>query len=326
MKRCAATSSTANAARRAAARAKVALVLAVCGLSLAPAPVATHTARARQDDEVITVESDLVVLNVTATDVGGAYVRGLRKPDFKVFEDGREQEVTNFGEEETPFAVALLLDTSGSMENRITFARSAAIRFLDGLRPDDAAAVYSFNTKIERVQDYSNSRDLSPKAFELGAEGYTVLNDAIFRAAQDLSKRPEKRRAILVLSDGADTRSSASADKALNAALASNATIYTVDMGQGPGGSPITSGAAGSAAGALRNFAGKSGGRYVATPGGQALREAFAEIVEELSNQYTLGYRPSNRARDGRWRAIEVKVARPSVTARTRRGYKLAKP
>ena len=93
-------------------------------------------------------------------------------------------------------------------------------------------------------------------------------------------------------------------------------------MGQGPGGSPITS----SAAGALRNFSGKSGGRYVATPGGQALREAFAEIVEELSSQYTLGYRPSNRARDGRWRAIEVKVARPSVTARTRRGYKLSKP
>jgi Ca-activated chloride channel family protein len=259
---------------------------------------------------------------VTATDAGGAYVRGLQKPDFKVFEDGREQEVTNFGEEETPFAVALLLDTSGSMEQRVSLARSAAIRFLDGLRADDSAAVYSFNSKIERVQDYSNSRDLAPKGFELGAKGWTVLNDAIFRAAQDLSKRPEKRRAILVLSDGADTRSAASADKALNAALAANATIYTVDMGQGPGGSPITS----SAAGALRNFAGKSGGRYVATPGGQALREAFAEIVEELSSQYTLGYRPSNRARDGRWRAIEVKVARPSVNARTRRGYKLSKP
>ena len=322
MKRRAATHSTRDAARRAATSAKIVLALLACGLSLASDSVNSHSARAPQDDEVITVESDLVVLNVTATDAGGAYVRGLRKPDFKVFEDGREQEVTNFGEEETPFAVALLLDTSGSMENRVSFARSAAIRFLDGLRPDDAAAVYSFNTKIERVQDYSNSRDLSPKAFELGAEGYTVLNDAFLRAAQELSKRPEKRRAILVLSDGADTRSSNTAEKALNTALTANATIYTVDMGQGPGGSPITS----SAAGALRNFSSKSGGRYVATPGGQALREAFAEIVEELSNQYTLGYRPSNRARDGRWRAIEVKVARPSVSARTRRGYKLSKP
>ncbi|HLL75787.1 MAG TPA: VWA domain-containing protein [Pyrinomonadaceae bacterium] len=319
MKLRAATSLTPAAARR---RAKVALALLACVLSLAAGPSVNRPARAQQDDEVITVESDLVVLNVTATDGGGAYVRGLRKADFKVFEDGREQQVTNFGEEETPFAVALLLDTSGSMEKRVSLARSAAIRFLDGLRADDAAAVYSFNSKIERVQDYSNSRDLSPRAFDLGARGMTVLYDAVLRAAQDLSKRPEKRRAILVLSDGADTRSAASHEKALNAALAANATIYTVDMGQGLGGSPITS----TAAGALRNFSTKSGGRYVATPGGQALREAFAEIVEELSNQYTLGYRPSNRARDGRWRTIEVKVERPSVAARTRRGYRLSKP
>jgi Ca-activated chloride channel homolog len=320
MKRRAATSLCTPAAIRFVLGTNLALL--ACALSIVSGPFAPRPASARQDDEVITVESDLVVLNVTATNPGGGYVRGLTKADFKVFEDGREQEVTNFGEEETPFAVALLLDTSGSMEKRVSLARSAAIRFLDGLRPDDAAAVYSFNTKIEQVQDYSNSRDLSPKAFDLGAEGWTVLNDAVLRAALDLSKRPEKRRAILVLSDGADTRSAASADKALNAALAANATIYTVDMGQGPGGSLTTS----SAAGALRNFAGRSGGRYVPTPGGQALREAFAGIVEELSNQYTLGYRPSNRARDGRWRTIEVKVARPSVTARTRRGYKLSKP
>jgi Ca-activated chloride channel family protein len=321
MKRRAATSLAAQP-RPGVPRAAVALALLACILSLASVSSTWRTVVARQDDDVITVEADLVVLNVTATDAGGSYVRGLRKADFKVFEDGREQEVTNFGEEETPFAVALLLDTSGSMEKRVSLARSAAIRFLDGLRADDSAAVYSFNTKIERVQDYSNSRDLSPKAFDLGAEGWTVLNDAVLRAAQDLSKRPEKRRAILVLSDGADTRSAASAEKALNAALAANATIYCVDMGQAPSGSGITL----SAGGALRNFAGKSGGRYVATPGGQALREAFAEIVEELGSQYTLGYRPSNRARDGRWRTIEVQVARPSVSARTRRGYKLSKP
>lgn len=321
MKRRAATSLNAITRPR-APRAVVALAILACVLWLGSASVAPHAAVARQDDDVITVEADLVVLNVTATDAGGAYVRGLGKADFKVFEDGREQQVTNFGEEETPFAVALLLDTSGSMEHRVSLARSAAIRFLDGLRADDTAAVYSFNSKIERVQDYSNSRDLSPKAFDLGAEGMTVLNDAVLRAAQDLSKRPEKRRAILVLSDGADTRSAASTEKALNAALDANATIYTVDMGQGPSGSGISL----SAAGALRNFAGKSGGRYVATPGGQALREAFAEIVEELGSQYTLGYRPTNRARDGRWRTIAVEVARPAVTARTRRGYKLSKP
>jgi Ca-activated chloride channel family protein len=260
------------------------------------------------------------VLNVAATNGAGGYVHGLVRENFKVYEDGQEQQITNFSREETPFAVALLLDVSGSMEGRVGMARSAAIRFLDGLRAEDTAAVYSFHRKVEQVQDFSPSRDLSPVVYDLRAKGETVLNDAIVRAAQDLSKRPEKRRAIVVLSDGADTRSAASSDKALADALAVNATIYTVDMSdQGGAQNSI------SAAGALREFANKSGGRFVPTPGGKALRDAFGEIVEELSNQYTLGYRPSNRAHDGRWRSIEVKIDRPDVKARTRRGYRRPK-
>jgi Ca-activated chloride channel family protein len=274
-----------------------------------------------QDDEVVRVETDLVVLNVVATNGAGEYVHGLERANFKVYEDGQEQPITNFSREETPFAVALLLDVSGSMEGRVSMARSAAIRFLDGLRAEDTAAVYSFHHKVEQVQDFSSSRDLSPVAYDLQAKGETVLNDAIMRAADDLSNRPEKRRAIVVLSDGADTRSKASSDKALAAALAVNATIYTVDMSDQGNGAQKTI----SAAGTLREFANKSGGRFVPTPGGKALRDAFGEIVEELSNQYTIGYRPSNRAYDGRWRTIEVKVDRAEVKARTRRGYRLSK-
>ncbi len=274
-----------------------------------------------QADEIVRVETDLVVLNVTATNGSGAYVHGLERANFKVYEDGHEQPITNFTCEETPFAVALLLDVSGSMEGRVSMARSAAIRFLDGLRADDSAAVYSFNRKVEQVQEFSQSRDLSSMGYQLSAKGETALHDAIVRAAGDLGSRPEKRRAIVVLSDGADNRSEASAAKALAVALAVNATIYTVDMSDQPNGSHIST----PAAGALRDFATKSGGRFVPTPGGKALRNAFGEILEELSNQYTIGYRPSNRAHDGRWRTIEVKVDRPEVKARTRRGYRLPK-
>jgi Ca-activated chloride channel homolog len=282
---------------------------------------ASSRAQNPQDDDVVRVETDLVVLNVAATNGVGAYVHGLERANFKIYEDGQEQAITNFSREETPFAVALLLDVSGSMEGRVSMARSAAIRFLDGLRAEDTAAVYSFHQKIVLVQDFSPSRDLSPIAYDLKAKGETVLNDAIVRAAQDLSSRPEKRRAIVVLSDGADTRSMASTDKALAAALAVNATIYTVDMADPVVGAQKSV----SAAGVLREFANKSGGRFVPTPGGKALRDAFGEIVEELSNQYTIGYRPSNRAQDGRWRTIEVKVDKPDVKARTRRGYRLTK-
>jgi VWFA-related protein len=275
-------------------------------------------------DDVVRVNTDLVVLNVTVTDSEGRYVHGLRRTDFKLFEDGREQTVdtiASFNDEETPFAAVVLLDTSGSMESRLSLARSAAIRFLNGLRSEDVAAIYSFDAKIEQVQDFSPSRDLAPVAFNIHARGMTALNDAIIRASRELSQREEKRKAIIVLSDGMDTYSKASAGKALESALAIGATIYTVDMS-------ATGGAAtrnNQSAAALREFASKSGGRFVSTPGGPALRDAFSSIVAELGNQYTISYRPLNRTRDGRWRSIEVKLSKPEATARTRKGYRAPK-
>ena len=272
-----------------------------------------------QDDDVLRVNTDLVVLNATVLDKDGKFVPGMKRTDFKIFEDGAEQKLVNFTAEETPFAAAILLDTSGSMETRLTLGRSAAIRFLDGLREEDVAAVYNFDSKVEQMQDFSPGRDLPARAFGLRTKMMTALNDAVLRAADDLAKRSEKRRAIVVLSDGGENYSRASSDKALDHALQAGATIYSVNMSeQGPGrdlaGTSI-----------LKNFADKSGGRYVASPGGQELRDAFAAIAEELGHQYTLVYRPLNRERDGRWRAIQLKLSRPDVSVRTRKGYRAPK-
>jgi Ca-activated chloride channel family protein len=295
---------------------RAALMLVAALLALLPS---THARAQKQsdDDEVVRVESDLVVLNVTVTDKLGHYVHKLARPEFKVFEDGREQPVSLFSVEETPFAAAILLDTSGSMEMRLTLARAAAIRFLEGMREEDVASVYNFYSEVEQLQDFSTGRDLPPTAYTLHSVGMTALNDAVVRAAKDLAQRPEKRRAVILLTDGLDTKSAATAEKALNAALAANATIYTVDMID-PQAKAVEKM---QAAGALKYFASKSGGRYISSPGGKALDEAFDQIKEELSNQYTLGYRPNNRARDGRWRKIELKLDRPELNARTRDGY-----
>jgi Ca-activated chloride channel family protein len=272
---------------------------------------------AQVEDDVISVESTTVVLNATIADQKGRHVAGLTNGQFKVFEDGVEQAVEFFAAEETPFAAAILLDTSGSMESRISLARSAAIRFLDGLRTSDSAAIYRFDSKVALVQDFSNSRDVTDRIFDLKSYGMTVLNDAIYTAAADLKDRPEKRRAIIVLSDGADTQSGRSADAALKAALAANAVIYTVDMS-----SPdAAAGQRMQNAAALKKFAERTGGTFVATPGGVAMRDAFAKIVDELSAQYTLAYTPTNTRTDGKWRSIELRVARPGLTVRTRKGY-----
>ena len=279
----------------------------------------------QQDDDVIRVSTELVILNITVTNQAGQYVPGLRLSDFKIFEDGREvalSEISSFNAHESPFASVVLLDTSGSMEVRLSLARSAAIRFLDNLRPEDVAAVYKFDSKVERVQEFSGGRDLAPMAFGLRARGMTSLHDAILAASQALTDRPEKRKAIVVLSDGMDTQSRTSADKAIESALAIGATIYAVDMSSLEGRS---SAANRQSAMILKSFAEKSGGRFVETPGGPALRDAFANIAEELGHQYTVAFRPVNRARDGKWRKLDVKISKEDLIVRTRKAYRAPK-
>ena len=280
--------------------------------------------RSQQDDDVVRVNTDLVVLNITVTDKAGKYVPGLRLSDFTILEDGKEvstQLVSSFSVHESPFASVVLLDTSGSMESRLSLARSAAIRFLDRLREEDVAAVYKFDSKVEQVQEFSTGRDLAPMAYGVRAKGMTTLNDAIVDAARALSTRPEKRKAIIVLSDGLDTYSKASSEKAVESALAIGASIYAVDMSaaEGPGFHNQQSAAI------LKSFAEKSGGRFVATPGGPALRDAFASIAEELGHQYTIAYRPLNSVRDGKWRKLDVKVSRSDLVVRTRKAYRAPK-
>ena len=286
--------------------------------------LAAITAFAQDDDDVVRTTTENVVLNLTVTDKAGQYVKGLKLSDFKVYEDGVEvkpEMVASFSLHESPYAAVVLLDSSGSMEARFTLARSAAIRFLDGLREEDVAAVYRFDSKVERVQEFSGGRDLAPMAYGVRAKGMTTLNDAIVEAARTLAGRTEHRKAIVILSDGMDTYSKATSDKAVESALAVGATIFAVDMSDlNVGGSSGRLGAA-----QLRGFAERTGGRFVATPGGQALRDTFAGIAEELGHQYTIAYRPVNTKRDGKWRKLEVKLNREDLTVRTRKGYRAPK-
>lgn len=282
------------------------------------------TLRSQQDDDVIRTNTELVVLNVTVTDKGGQYVPGLRLSDFALFEDGKQvplEVISSFNVHESPFASVVLLDTSGSMESRLSLARSAAIRFLDRLRDEDVAAVFKFDSKVEQVQEFSSGRDLAPMAYGVRAKGLTTLNDAIVDAAKALASRPEKRKAIVVLSDGLDTFSKASADKAIESALAIGASIYAVDMSATDGNASRNQ----QSAAVLKSFAEKSGGRFVATPGGPALRDAFANIADELGHQYTIAFRVMNEKRDGKWHKLDVKTSRSDLVVRSRKAYRAPK-
>lgn len=283
---------------------------------LAFGPFADHSAQQTENEE-ITVDASIVVLNAVVTDRTGDVVKDLAASDFLLYEDGARQTIEFVEPVTTPFAAVILLDISGSMEQRVSLARSAAIRFLYGLRGNDQVSIFSFNRKIELIQDFSNSRDLKSRVFDLEAGGATALNDAIYKAATVLKERKENRRAIIVLSDGADNTSGRSASKALKEAQSANATIYTVDM------SPIrsTQSSRRQNIAVLKNFAKKTGGLFVSTPGGIELRNAFASIVQELGVQFTIGYQSTNQLEDGKWREIDLKGASENLTIRTREGY-----
>lgn len=278
-----------------------------------------------QDDDPagIQLRTEAVLVNVVV--VKGSdkdFVEGLSATDFSIVEDGVPQAIEYFGAEKTPFAATILLDTSGSMENKLRLARVAAARFMDRTGPEDRVALYLFGSEVRRAQDFTpGGRDLDDSLWDSTAEGVTKMYDCLSTAVEALAARPEFRRAVLLISDGADYGSSVSYDKALDRALAAGVTIYTVDVAPIGGRRPTRNLDEMRARGVLQGLAERSGGRFFISKGGSDLNDAFEQIIEEISHQYTLSYTPTNTKRDGAWRAIGVTAHRPGMKIRARSGY-----
>ena len=248
--------------------------------------------KSEPSESVISVETNLIVVNATVTDALENYVSGLKAEDFKILEDAAPQRVLDLTVEEAPFAAAILLDASGSMGHKLSLARAACGNFLSELREGDMAAVYSFSGfKVKMLQDFSESRDAPDAVWDMKARDDTPLYDAIVKSAEALAQRPERRRAVIVVSDGADTKSKASLDEAARKTLDANALIYAVDMSDR---AVFRSERKDNGAEVLKMLAAKTGGRFIATPGGAGLREAFAGTVEEPVS-YTHLTLPTNR-------------------------------
>jgi Ca-activated chloride channel homolog len=278
----------------------------------------------QRDDDPVQLHSDLVVVNLIVSDAKGQYAHGLSAAEFKVVEDGASQQIDSFLAEEASFAAAILIDTSGSMDYKFGLVRAAAASFVDHIREDDQVAVYGFNDKITMFQDFSDLRDISEYVWDAKAENDTRLYDCADEAILALEKRTEKRKAILLISDGWDTTSrKASFDSVMKRCLALGITIYSIDLVDDTvrmgGGSAVLGLRRGRLE--MKEFATQTGGRYLHSPQGDKLEEAFTGIVDELRNQYTLTYYSTNHKRDGRWRKLNVDVTRPGLTTRTRKGY-----
>lgn len=270
---------------------------------------------------------DLVSLNVTVTDGPTRYVTDLNPEDFNVFEDGVKQEVTFFNKTNLPIALALLLDTSASMEAKLPTAQEAAIGFAKRLRTQDLAEIIDFDSRVVVLAPFTNgSGELEQAIHKTSAGGSTSLYNAVYIALKDLKKVIAKnteeirRQAIVVLSDGEDTSSLLPFEEVLDLAKRSETAIYAIGLRSTDGPGTSTKGFK-EAEFVLRQFAQETGGRSYFPSQISELAGIYNQISEELSSQYTVGYQSRNGRRDGSWRRVVVRVNRPNTTARTKLGY-----
>ncbi len=269
---------------------------------------------------------EMVVLQVTVTDQSRRYVPDLRAEDFTVFEDGRPQALTFFSRMQTPVALSLLLDTSGSMDTMIGLAQNAAVGFARRLGPEDVAQVIAFNSRVAVLQPFTGSLPQLESAIRrTQAGGSTSLYTAVYVALNELRALRAshagaiRRHAIVLLSDGEDTSSLVAFDQVLELAQRLDVAIYSIGLrvsADDRAGGRFDEGRY-----ALRQLAQVTGGRVFSAERPEDLSQVYGQIAEELSNQYTLAYVPTRVGRDGQWRSVVVRVVRPECVAATRPGY-----
>ena len=265
---------------------------------------------------------DLVSLNVTVNE-GGRYVTDLEDTDFEVFEDGVKQPITFFSRVQQPIALAVLLDTSASMEGRLETAQEAAIGFARHMRPHDLMEVVEFDAQVSILQAFTGDVAALERAIRRATvNGSTSLYNAIYISLKDLKKArlsadELRREAIVVLSDGDDTSSLVGYEEVLDVAKRSNTAIYAIGLKQNDGGNRDFK----EAEFVLRQLSQETGGRAFFPGTVHELPKIYDQIAQELSSQYAIGYVSKNQARNGAWRRISIRVGRPNMVGRTRQGY-----
>lgn len=303
---------------------RVVLALVIAAGALVSASSAPTAAR-QEKPQVFRAGIELVSLNVTVTDSTGRYITDLEQEDFSVFEDGAKQDLTFFNRTNLPIALSLLIDSSASMEQRMEHAQEAAIGFARKIRAQDLAQVVDFDSRVEIKLGFTNKiEELETAIRSTSAGGSTALHNAVYISLKELAKIKAKnteevrRQAIVLLSDGEDTSSLVSFEEVLELAKRSETAIYTIGLQPRE-----TSALRGfrEAEFVLRQLAQETGGRAFFAQKVEDLKDVYGQIADELSSQYSMGYASKNIKRDGAFRRLVVQVARPNVTARTKRGY-----
>ena len=263
------------------------------------------------------VDVDVLQFTAVVTDGDGRFVTGLKPSDFKIYDNDRLQKITSFESENISLELVAALDVSSSMRAALPDVKTAAKRFLEGLRAGDQVTVLGFNDNVFTLAPRSKDQAARVKAIDLmRAWGGTALYDVILKGLTLLGRHPG-RRSMLLFSDGDDQSSHATIEAAVARAEESDATIYVIGQGRAVRAHDLQE--------ILKRFAKITGGRSFFTEDTTRLDKFFQEILEDLSNQYLISYSYPDYERDGRWHQIRVEVADGKYNVRARDGYRLSK-
>ena len=271
----------------------------------------------------IKVDVNLVVLHTTVVDDRGKFAEGLSEDNFRIYEDKVEQKVSIFKREDIPVSMGLVIDNSGSMRDKRPRVNEAALTMVQSSNPQDEAFVVNFNDDfyLDLDKDFSNSIPELKEALErIDARGSTALYDAIIGSLDHLKKGVKEKKVLLIVTDGEDNTSRNSLEKTVREIQKTDTVIYTIGLlGQ------ENKKSAKSAKKALTEIALASGGVAYFPENVDDVHSICEQVAHDIRHQYTLGYYPSNVAKDGSFRSVHVDVIPPhgkgKLSVRTRNGY-----
>lgn len=288
-----------------------------------PARTASDLEFSRRD--LIKVDVELALINVTVTDPTGRMVTGLDKEHFLLKEDNKAQVIEQFGAEEAPLSLAVVFDASGSMGYKMTKAREAVAQFFKTINPEDEFFLVQFNNRPEMVTGFTRSlEEVQSRLTFVRSKGRTALLDAIYLALNQMKQAKNSQKALLVISDGGDNSSRYTPREIKRMVRESDVQIYAIGIYE-PYSTRGRTPEEAAGPGLLTEIAEATGGRQFAVQNVNELPDIAEKIGIELRNQYVLGYVPLNTQKDGKWRRVKVEIKRirgmPELRAYYRNGY-----
>lgn len=270
----------------------------------------------------IQVQVDLVLVPVTVTDPMNRLVTGLEKENFQIIENKQPQEIRHFSSEDAPISLGVIFDMSGSMSNKVEKAREAVVEFFKTANPQDEFFMIAFSDKPELLADFTQSvADIQDKLVYTIPKGRTALLDAIYLGMNKMRDAHNTKKALLIISDGGDNRSRYTDSEIKSMVKEADVQLYAIGIFDAVGATPEER----LGPQLLTDITDVTGGRTFTINNPNELADVATKIGIELRNQYVIGYRPKNPAKDGRWHKIKVKLLPPKglppLTVYAKTGY-----